>query len=44
MKQTAALSLGILGLNESFVQQNELMGKKKNLDTHLIYAFNIKKK
>jgi hypothetical protein len=25
MKQTAALSLGILGLNESFVQLNEIM-------------------
>jgi hypothetical protein len=26
MKQTAAVSLGILGLNENFVQLNEIMG------------------
>ena len=25
MKQTAAMSLGILGLNEDFVQMNEIM-------------------
>jgi hypothetical protein len=29
MKQATALSLGILGLNESFVQMNEIMGLKK---------------
>jgi hypothetical protein len=26
MKQTAAVSIGILGLNEDFVQMNEIMG------------------
>jgi hypothetical protein len=25
MKQTAAMSIGILGLNEDFVQMNEIM-------------------
>jgi hypothetical protein len=38
MKQTAAVSLGILGLNEDFVQVNEIMNFKKTLsknDKHI---------
>jgi hypothetical protein len=31
MKQTAALSLGILGLNEDFVLVNDVMNFKKTL-------------
>ena len=48
MKQTAAMSLGILGLNEDFVQRNEIMNilknhhkNNKNLKISNLYLFVI---